>query len=121
MVLTGKLPEEVKNLYVVDDGKYIGDLLTTLSQNGYDAEYITNCSYTISTNYEYGGKIFILLSKPYNSANAVKSLKVEANSKDSDAVEIARYNLQGETISKNDKGIQIIVYSDYTTKTVLVE
>ena len=40
---------------------------------------------------------------------------------DKDDVEIkARYNLSGIPCSPNDKGVQIIVYSDYTTKTVVV-
>jgi len=46
---------------------------------------------------------------------------VSAIAADSDAIEVARYNLQGIPISENEKGIQIIVYSDYTTKTVINE
>ena len=38
-----------------------------------------------------------------------------------EAVEVARYNLQGVPVDKNEKGIQIVVYSNYTTKTVIVE
>ena len=39
--------------------------------------------------------------------------------RDNDAVEVARYNLSGIPCSSNEKGIQIIVYSDFTTKTVI--
>ena len=35
--------------------------------------------------------------------------------------EIARYNLQGIQVNENEKGVQIIVYSNYTTKTVVVQ
>lgn len=36
-------------------------------------------------------------------------------------IEVARYNLSGRPCHPNDKGIQIIVYSNYTTKTIIVE
>ena len=35
--------------------------------------------------------------------------------------EIARYNLSGRPCRPNDKGIQTIVFSDFTTKTIIVE
>ena len=38
---------------------------------------------------------------------------------DNDAVEVARYNLSGRPCSPNEKGLQIVVYSDFTTKTVI--
>ena len=36
-----------------------------------------------------------------------------------DADEVARYNLSGQPCSPSDKGIQIIVYSDFTAKTII--
>ncbi len=42
-------------------------------------------------------------------------------SDDEDVYEIARYNLQGVPIHKTEKGVHIIVYSNYTTKTVIIE
>jgi hypothetical protein len=36
-----------------------------------------------------------------------------------DADEVARYDLSGRPCSPNDKGIQIIVYSDFTAKTII--
>ena len=45
---------------------------------------------------------------------------VEANGSGNDAAdEVARYNLSGRPCSPNDKGVQIIVYSDFTTRTVI--
>ena len=38
-----------------------------------------------------------------------------------EAEEVARYSLSGRPCSANEKGVQIIVYSDFTTKTVIVE
>lgn len=50
-------------------------------------------------------------------SNSVKAIENER----SDAKEVARYNLQGLRVSPTEKGIQIIVYSDFTTKTVIIE
>ena len=45
---------------------------------------------------------------------------VERHSSD-EVKEVARYNLSGRPCRPNDKGIQIIVFSDFTTKTIIVE
>ena len=37
-----------------------------------------------------------------------------------EAEEVARYNLSGHPCSPNDKGVQIIVYTNYTTRTIIV-
>lgn len=53
-----------------------------------------------------------------NSPSAVRG--VEANGSGNDAAdEVARYNLSGRPCSPNEKGVQIIVYSDLTTRTVI--
>ena len=52
-----------------------------------------------------------------NSA-AVRSIEAD---NDSNAAEVARYNLAGRPCSPNDKGVQIIVYSDFTPRTVIVD
>lgn len=110
--ITGDIPKEVDDFYNKAQGMHIGDLLTTLSKSGYDVESMTSSE---------GGVIF-LLSKASSTTNAIKGIQSETkNNDDSDAVEIARYNLQGIPVNKNNKGIQIIVYSDYTTKTILVQ
>ncbi len=36
-----------------------------------------------------------------------------------EAEEVARYNLSGRPCAANEKGVQIIVYSDYTTRTII--
>ena len=38
-----------------------------------------------------------------------------------EAEEVARYSLSGRPCAANEKGIQIIVYADFTTKTVIIE
>ena len=44
---------------------------------------------------------------------------VERNYSDGDVDEVARYNLSGRPCRPNEKGVQIIVYSDFTTKTII--
>lgn len=39
----------------------------------------------------------------------------------SDADEIARYDLSGRPCSPTAKGVQVIVYSDYTTRTIIAD
>ncbi len=53
-----------------------------------------------------------------NTPSAVRSVNDDS---DIDADEVARYNLSGYPCSPSDKGVQIIVYSDFTTKTVIVQ
>ena len=52
-----------------------------------------------------------------NTPSAVRG--IEAKGSDNDAEEVARYNLSGRPCSPNEKGVQIIVYSDFTTRTVI--
>ena len=44
----------------------------------------------------------------------------DAEHPSSDVVEVARYDLSGHPCRPTDKGIQIIVFSDFTTKTLIV-
>ena len=55
----------------------------------------------------------------FDEDNPVAVRSIEADN--SNATEVARYNLAGRPCSPNDKGIQIIVYSDFTTQTVIVD
>lgn len=83
---------------------WVGYLLNKLVEYGFVVEQTTGSNYLLSrTN---GGA-------PNRVAKVV--------SDDEDVYEVARYNLQGMPIPKTEKGIQIIVYSNYTTKTVIVE
>ena len=55
-----------------------------------------------------------------NTPSAVRGIESDGISND-DAEEVARYNLSGRPCSPNEKGVQIIVYSNFTTKTVILE
>jgi len=54
-----------------------------------------------------------------NTPSAVRG--VEAYGSSDAAEEVARYNLSGRPCSPNDKGVQIIVYTDFTTQTIIVD
>ena len=83
------------------------DILNKLSENGYDLEYCIGDG-TIK---------FIFTKGSSNSVNTIQKVRGD----DVDVFEIARYNLQGIPVKENEKGIQIIVYSNYTTKTIIVQ
>lgn len=77
---------------------------------------MSGSGYVDGDNYS---KMTYLLSKQVSS-NDDSAISI-VHSDDGEAYEVARYNLQGMQVNENTKGIQIIVYSNYTTKTVIVE
>jgi hypothetical protein len=52
-----------------------------------------------------------------STTSAVRT--VERDYSDGDVNEVARYNLSGRPCRPNEKGVQIIVYSDFTTRTII--
>ena len=54
-----------------------------------------------------------------SSPSAVRGIEADGTLT-GEAEEVARYNLSGHPCSPNDKGVQIIVYTDYTTRTIIV-
>ncbi len=114
MYLTGDLPSDIKSYYS-DSGVKIGTILNLLSQKGFEVESF--CAAGNGTTSP--PRMFYLLSKK-SSSNDDSAISI-VHSDDGEAYEVARYNLQGMQVNENTKGIQIIVYSNYTTKTVIVE
>jgi len=53
-----------------------------------------------------------------STPSAVRGIEANGSGND-DAEEVARYNLSGRPCSPNEKGVQIIVYSDFSTRTVI--
>jgi hypothetical protein len=82
------------------------DKVNMLGERGYELESVQ------------GSLTFIMSRKSSSPASAISRAKSDDGE---EAYEVARYNLQGVPVSKNEKGVQIIVYSNYTTKTVIVE
>ena len=58
-----------------------------------------------------------------SSPSAVRGIEGSSNDTSEEvndtSEEVARYNLSGRPCSPSDKGVQIIVYSDFTTRTVI--
>ena len=104
--LTGDLPSDIKAGY----NATIGNVLNLLSERGYEVEHMTA---------ESGGNAlcFLLSKKTSSNPSAVRQIVTG----EEETIEIARYNLQGIPVNENEKGVQIIVYSNYTTKTVIVQ
>ena len=53
-----------------------------------------------------------------STPSAVRGIEANTNVNE-DIEEVARYNLSGRPCLPNEKGVQIIVYSDFTTKTII--
>ena len=89
---------------------YLGEVLNKLSEKGYEIEYVVD-----TTHY--------ILSKRKDGSGSSSYSKIQSiNTEDEgEPYEVARYNLQGIPVKSYEKGIQIIVFSNYTTKTVIVE
>lgn len=102
--LSGNLPSDMTNSYTHHE---LADILNKLSENGYILEYC----------FGEGTINFLFSKESSNPASAVSKISVD----DGVVSEIARYNLQGVPVNEKEKGIQIIVYSNYTTKTLIVQ
>ncbi len=122
--LSGDIPGDMKSDYsymdfgnprAVNNYYLIGQVLNMLASHGFQVEKMDSwCNG--QTDYT-----MYLCAKSADSG-VVSSAKQQTQIDDADDIrEIARYNLQGIPVSPADKGIQIIVYSNYTTKTVVVE
>ena len=56
-----------------------------------------------------------------SAPSEVRNVEDDQSLGSDDREEVARYNLSGRPCTPNEKGVQIIVYSDYTTKTIIHE
>lgn len=104
----GDRPSSIKNVYYNWD-----DCFKDLSKADYKIDQMMA--------YEEGDhfyKVFIASSTKSSSGSApIRQIEEDEN----EVYEVARYNLQGLPVNKYEKGIQIVVYSNYTTKTIIVE
>ncbi len=125
VVLSGAIPSTMKSTYLPSDyggNKWkdcIGDLLNILAGDGFTLEQMNTSATTNAGNVIF--RTFYLFSKYSSDSDSSDATpKLRANT-DSEVTEVARYNLQGIPVKATDKGLQIVVYSNYTTKTVIVE
>ena len=109
--VTGDLPDGIKSHYdgYGSSAMTVGVLLNLLAKEGFVVDQMS-CSAE--------GEV-VLLSRValYPDPDSVEHIAID----DQDVHEVARYNLQGLPVDEHEKGIQIVVYSNYTTKTVIVE
>lgn len=86
----------------------IGDIINELTPLGYEVDQF--CA---------GGSLVytIFARKGNGNENATRNIE----SKKEIVREMKRYNLQGMPVKANAKGYQIVVYSDYSTKTIFVK
>lgn len=110
MYLTGDVPVGIKTHYdsYSSEATTVGKVLNLLAAEGFTVEQMS-CS---------AENEVILLSRPSTSGTD-NIERVTADNQD--AREVARYNLQGQPVNRDEPGIQIVVYSNYTTRTVIVE
>lgn len=107
--LTGDVPAGIKTHYdsFGSEAMTVGKVLNLLAREGFVVDQMS-CTDE--------GEV-IVLSRVALYPEAIEHIAVD----NQEAVEVARYNLQGVPVDKNEKGIQIVVYSNYTTKTIIVE
>ena len=117
--LNGDVPIDMNQRYenYISD-RYGSDILNLLAQHGFEVEQMSQ----ITRNYSSGNIasqyfLYLLSKKSSSTPSNVRQIVTD----DENVTEVARYNLQGMPVYANEKGIQIIVYSNYTTKTVIVQ
>ena len=114
--LIGDIPSGMNAKY---NNAKIDEILTQLIEKGYTLDFVTGFSNTRTAligNDKIVGSIFYVFSKPTGTPSAVRSVDID---NDEEITEMARYNLQGVPVKESDKGVQIIVYSNYTTKIIV--
>lgn len=114
----GELPDGVKSYYRESDfdNEYKNlmlHVLNLLADYGYNTIESTLCD-------SYDLKL-VLLSKTEGNTNTPTYIQRVQTDPKEEITEVARYNLQGIPVKETEKGVQVIVYSNYTTKTVIVE
>lgn len=109
--LSGDVPSDMQKYYYNKDS--IGEILNKLSQKGYEVEFMSGLNHGSGER----GLNYLLSKKTSVSLNVIQN---EMNDNEN-VTEVARYNLQGIPVNENEKGVHIIVYSNYTTKTIIVQ
>ena len=109
--VSGDIPESMKDYYAATyDRLSDGELINMLAKEGFTIDKIaamgeTNC--------------VVIMSK--NSSSDSGIITKSADEQVTNAMEIARYDLQGRLVDDDCPCLQIIVYSDYSAKTVVVK
>lgn len=115
--LTGDVPAGVRDFYDYYDYHTIGEVLNLLAERGFELEFIAAPGMAGQVS---DTEMCYVLSRTGSTDSAGSVKTVKSDSAD-DVYEVARYNLQGLPVSPDAKGVQIVVFSNYTTQTVIVE
>lgn len=103
-ILSGDVPSGVETKIYMER-RDRSEVLNSLSKHGFQVDFF---------NIDFDEEYYLLSKKKTGDSNSLKSLSEEKD----DLKEVARYNLKGLPVSNSYKGVQIIVYSNYTTKIV---
>lgn len=138
-VVRGDIPDGLEDVF--PRSRNMGDIINTLGNMGYvldkfDLEVSAKSYSSSNTAYMQNEQVQVaIMSRDGESDEALTAnvttgttspasgTNVNAMTRASgeDATEIARYNLLGQKINGAEAGVQIIVYSDYSTKTIINE
>ena len=116
--LSGAIPDGMQDYYTSYYGNIVtlGDVMNELAQHGFVVERMSSDCASTSGGMNYR-EIVIMSKAAAPEEGAVPAIGVT----DPNAAEIAHYNLQGLPVDANEKGVHIVVYSDYTARTVVVQ
>ncbi len=137
--LWGDIPDGMDEFYP-SYNTYIGDIINTLGNKGYvldkfdlevsaeshsssNAAYMQNERVQVAIMSRDGESDKVIANVTTGTASPDSGTDVNAATRASEegVTEIARYNLLGQKINGAEAGVQIIVYSDYSTKTIINE
>ena len=109
--VSGDIPASMKDYYAATyDRLSDGELINMLANEGFMIDKIAAMGETTCV---------VIMSK--NSSSDSGIITKSADEQSTNAVEIARYDLQGRLVDDDSPGLQIVVYSDYSAKTVVVK
>lgn len=122
MSMTGDVPADIEDIYM---SRYItiGEMLNLFAERGYVLEFMTapvrsNTIDNTTSNNKFSMCYVLSCDKTPEIPTEIKTVKPAETE---EVYEVARYNLQGLPVSEGEKGVQVIVFSNYTTRTVIVE
>lgn len=99
-----------------------GQIINLLADYGYVVESITGIGDGVgSDQHSNVHTVLILMSKSTGNNGDSGIITTVGEDNNTNVEEIARYDMQGRPITKDVKGPQIIVYNNYTAKTVIVQ
>ena len=124
LAITGDVPANIERSYFASQQVTIGQMLNMLAGEGFELEFVSSPTSTENyTGTAAGIMLCYVLSKQIADSDSgdQSGIRTVKNDDADDVYEVARYNLQGLPVSPSEKGVQIVVYSNYTTRTVINE